>query len=63
MSKISYDAKIKSRQLSEFTEKEEERMKELKGKKLPCPHARPHWSMCPHCLGINKMKVNKKEDE
>lgn len=18
-----------------------------------CPHARPDWRMCPHCLGIN----------
>lgn len=20
---------------------------------MPCPHARPDWRMCPHCLGIN----------
>lgn len=19
----------------------------------PCPHARPSWRMCPHCLGVN----------
>lgn len=19
---------------------------------LPCPHARPSWRMCPHCLGL-----------
>lgn len=20
---------------------------------LPCPRQRPHWSMCPHCNGVN----------
>jgi hypothetical protein len=24
---------------------------------LPCPHGRPHWSGCPHCLGLNQ-RVN-----
>lgn len=23
--------------------------------RLPCPHARPDWRMCPHCLGISHM--------
>ena len=22
-------------------------------KNLPCPHLRPSWKMCPHCIGIN----------
>ena len=21
---------------------------------LPCPHMRPSWEMCPHCLGVNE---------
>ena len=28
--------------------------KNMKEKNLPCPHARPSWKMCPHCLGINQ---------
>ena len=20
---------------------------------LPCPHSRPSWKQCPHCLGVN----------
>lgn len=20
----------------------------------PCPHSRPDWRMCPHCLGLNE---------
>lgn len=23
----------------------------------PCPHARPSWTMCPHCLGVNRPTV------
>lgn len=26
-------------------------MEEMEGP--PCPHARPSWRMCPHCLGVN----------
>jgi hypothetical protein len=22
---------------------------------LPCPHGRPSWHSCPHCLGINRL--------
>ena len=22
-------------------------------KSSSCPHARPEWRMCPHCLGLN----------
>jgi DNA-binding transcriptional regulator YiaG len=23
------------------------------GRTNPCPHGRPSWGMCPHCLGVN----------
>ena len=23
--------------------------------RLPCPHGRPSWHSCPHCLGINRL--------
>jgi hypothetical protein len=22
---------------------------------LPCPHGRPSWRVCPHCLGVNDL--------
>lgn len=26
----------------------------LKRTQLPCPHGRPSWQACPHCLGVNR---------
>lgn len=30
---------------------------------LPCPHARYHWTLCPHCNGTNDIKPSQLEIE
>jgi hypothetical protein len=38
----------------EYAQRERERESAM----LPCPHSRPHWTICPHCNGVNQMALS-----
>jgi len=49
---IEDDVSRIERERGKVNKEQSERL--LNKKQLPCPHGRPSWKMCPHCLGLNK---------